>query len=41
MKRRREFDIFSMSFLDAVCCGFGAMILLFIVNLIRGRGRAV
>jgi hypothetical protein len=32
MKRRREFDIFSMSFLDAVCCGFGAMILLFIVT---------
>jgi hypothetical protein len=32
MKRRRDFDIFSMSFLDAVCCGFGAMILLFIVS---------
>jgi hypothetical protein len=32
MKRRRDFDIFSMSFLDAVCCGFGAMILLFIVT---------
>ena len=26
MKRRREFEIFSMSFLDAICCGFGAMI---------------
>jgi hypothetical protein len=32
MKRRRDFDIFSMSFLDAVCCGFGAMILLFIIT---------
>jgi hypothetical protein len=32
VKRRRDFDIFSMSFLDAVCCGFGAMILLFIVT---------
>jgi hypothetical protein len=32
MKRRREFEIFTMSFLDAVCCGFGAMILLFIVS---------
>jgi hypothetical protein len=32
MKRRREFEIFSMSFLDAVTCGFGAMILLFIVT---------
>jgi hypothetical protein len=31
MKRRREMEIFSMSFLDAICCGFGAMILLFLV----------
>ena len=31
MKRRREFEIFSMSFLDAICCGFGAMILLFLL----------
>jgi hypothetical protein len=31
MKRRRDFEIFSMSFLDAICCGFGAMILLFLV----------
>ena len=31
MKRRREFEIFSMSFLDAICCGSGAMILLFLV----------
>jgi hypothetical protein len=32
VRRRREFEIFSMSFLDAICCGFGAMILLFIVT---------
>ena len=32
MKRRRQFEIFSMSFLDAICCGFGAIILLFIVS---------
>ena len=31
MKRRREFEVFSMSFLDAICCGFGAMILLLLV----------
>jgi hypothetical protein len=31
MRRRREYEIFSMSFLDAICCGFGAMILLFLV----------
>jgi hypothetical protein len=34
MRRRRDFEIFSMSFLDAVCCGFGAMILLFLVTRI-------
>jgi hypothetical protein len=32
MRRRREFEIFSMSFLDAICCGFGSIILLFIVT---------
>ena len=32
MRRRREFEIFTMSFLDAICCGFGSMILLFIVT---------
>ena len=32
MKRRRQFEVFSMSFLDAICCGFGAIILLFIVS---------
>jgi hypothetical protein len=32
MKRRRSFEVFSMSFLDAICCGFGAIILLFIVS---------
>ena len=32
MKRRREFEVFSMSFLDAICCGFGSMILLFVIT---------
>jgi hypothetical protein len=32
MKRRRELEVFSMSFLDAICCGFGAIILLFIIS---------
>jgi von Willebrand factor type A domain len=32
VRRRRQFEIFSMSFLDAICCGFGAIILLFIVS---------
>jgi hypothetical protein len=39
MKRRREFEIFTMSFLDAVCCGFGAMILLFIVTRVSEPAR--
>jgi hypothetical protein len=39
MKRRREFEIFSMSFLDAICCGFGAMILLFLVTRINEPAR--
>ena len=39
MKRRREFEVFSMSFLDAICCGFGAIILLFIVSRTSEPGR--
>jgi hypothetical protein len=34
MKRRRsrEFDVFSMSFLDTICCAFGSIILLFVLS---------
>jgi hypothetical protein len=39
MRRRREFEIFSMSFLDAICCGFGSMILLFIVTRVSEPAR--
>ena len=39
MKRRRQFEVFSMSFLDAICCGFGAIILLFIVSRTSEPGR--
>lgn len=31
MARRKRFNIFSMSFLDCICCGFGAVILLFVI----------
>jgi hypothetical protein len=31
-KRRRNIDIFSLSFLDCICCGFGAIILLFVLS---------
>lgn len=30
-RKRRTFEIFSMSFLDCICCGFGAVILLFMI----------
>jgi len=34
MKRRerRPTEVFSLSFLDCICCGFGAIILLFVLN---------
>lgn len=32
MKKRRETDTFSMSFLDSICCGFGSIILLLVVT---------
>lgn len=31
-RKRREFDVFSLSFLDSICCGFGAVILLFVLS---------
>lgn len=31
-KRRRNIEIFSLSFLDCICCGFGAIILLFVLS---------
>jgi hypothetical protein len=31
MKRRRPFTTLSLSFLDAICCGFGALVLLFLI----------
>ena len=30
-RRRREIDIFNLSFLDVVSCGFGAIILLLVI----------
>lgn len=37
-RRRREFDIFSMSFLDTICCAFGAVVLLYmVINAAAGR----
>jgi hypothetical protein len=33
MIRRRQAQVFSLSFLDCICCGFGAIILIFILNI--------
>ena len=30
-RRRKKFDIFSMSFLDTICCAFGAIVLLYMI----------
>jgi hypothetical protein len=39
MKRRRELEIFNISFLSAICCGFGAMILLFLLTRVSEPAR--
>ena len=31
--KRRNFEVFSISFLDCICCGFGAMLLLFVLTI--------
>ena len=33
MNRRRDVAVFSLSFLDCICCGFGAIILLFVLTM--------
>jgi len=33
-KRRRDIEAFSLSFLDCICCGFGAIILLIVLSKI-------
>lgn len=33
MKKRRDIEVFSLSFLDCICCGFGAIILLFVLTI--------
>ena len=30
--KRREIEVFSLSFMDCICCGFGAIILLFVLS---------
>jgi hypothetical protein len=33
MIRRRQFSVFSLAFLDCICCGFGAVILIFVLSI--------
>ena len=39
-KPRRDFEVFSLSFLDVICCGFGAIILLLVLTKF-GEPRAI
>jgi hypothetical protein len=32
MRKRRDVEVFSLSFLDCICCGFGAIILLLVLS---------
>ena len=36
MIKRRPIEVFSLSFLDCLCCGFGAILLLFILSIGSG-----
>ena len=33
--KRREMEVFSLSFLDCICCGFGAVLLIFLLTISR------
>ncbi len=35
--KRRETEVFSLAFLDCICCGFGAVLLVFILSLAQKR----
>ena len=37
--KRRKVNLFSLSFLDCICCGLGAVILLFVLVNARGAIR--
>jgi hypothetical protein len=34
-KKRKDSEVFSVSFLDCICCGFGAVLLIFILTIAR------
>ncbi|MGJ8651482.1 MAG: hypothetical protein ACSHX4_14085 [Opitutaceae bacterium] len=41
MIKRRPIEVFSLSFLDCLCCGFGAILLLFILSIGSGKAGVV
>lgn len=34
-QKRRELEVFSLSFLDCICCGFGAVLLIFLLTIAK------
>ncbi len=38
-RRRRRLEVFSMSFLDCICCGFGAVVLLYMIIAAQSGAR--
>ncbi len=39
MKKRRAFEVFTLSFLDCICCGFGAVMLFYTIIRRRAASR--
>ena len=39
MKKRRQFEVFTLSFLDCICCGFGAVVLFY--TIVQSQAGAV
>ena len=37
--RRRRLEVFSMSFLDCICCGFGAVVLIYMIIAAQSGAR--
>ena len=37
---RKQMEVFGLSFLDIICCGFGAIVLLLLISPVGGMGDA-
>jgi len=37
--KRRETEVFSLAFLDCICCGFGAVLLIFVLTVAQQKSR--